>query len=368
VYTSTTPIYTSPNLSRWTSAWGAPFAKYSYSDLKSQFDAYDTDKSGAITIDELRSMYTRTGTPLSEEAIQYLMSKYDKNKDGKISFNEFYEFVHGRKYSPSTVYTTAAPTYVNAAPTYISSAPTYVSSLAPVYAKATPAYTKASYISSPTYYSDAIPSTVYTQAPIVRRSQTYTTGSPVYSQTVAAPVTYTSPVYAQAAPVTYTTPVTYTAPQATYSSPYAASSPSYISRVLPTIKGTESPAPVSISAYPTTFASQIIQPAEAETTEAPIKVSSTEENTPATGTWDRNWGAPLSSLSTAELRELFERYDRDNSGYITIDELRALYEETGTPITDSALAFIHDTYDSNQDGKLSFAEFYEFIHGTPYSA
>ena len=83
----------------WQSQWGSRYAKLTNDELRAQFDAYDTDRSEYISFDELRNMYARSGEPLSEDAVQYLMNRYNRDHDGKVNFDEFYEFVHGTKTS-----------------------------------------------------------------------------------------------------------------------------------------------------------------------------------------------------------------------------------------------------------------------------
>ena len=134
IYTSTAPVYTTPAIRTsythtyepsytytampsaniydandryaddvgrhaWQSQSGSRYAKLTNDELRAQFDAYDTDRSGYISFDELRNMYARSGEPLSEGAVQYLMNRYNRDHDGKINFDEFYEFVHGTKTS-----------------------------------------------------------------------------------------------------------------------------------------------------------------------------------------------------------------------------------------------------------------------------
>ena len=84
-------------------------------------------------------------------------------------------------------------------------------------------------------------------------------------------------------------------------------------------------------------------------------------------TWNSSWVSPFSRYGEADLHNLFNKFDRDMSGFITFDELRNMYNEMGTPISDAALAYLQTTYDANRDGRLSFPEFYEFMSGKPYS-
>ena len=71
------------------------------------------------------------------------------------------------------------------------------------------------------------------------------------------------------------------------------------------------------------------------------------------------------SLTPAELKRNFDRYDRDGSGKIQIEEIRALYASQGIHLGDGALKYLMTTYDKNQDGSIDFPEFVEFLTGKP---
>ncbi|KAL6547069.1 hypothetical protein OROMI_022790 [Orobanche minor] len=57
--------------------------------LKQMFNNVDTDGSGAITYEELRTGLTKLGSKLSEEEIQLLVEAVDIDKNGTIDYNEF---------------------------------------------------------------------------------------------------------------------------------------------------------------------------------------------------------------------------------------------------------------------------------------
>jgi len=54
------------------------------SEMKAAFDAFDTDGSGALSVDELKAVMTISGgdDPLSEEEINSLIAAFDDNGDG----------------------------------------------------------------------------------------------------------------------------------------------------------------------------------------------------------------------------------------------------------------------------------------------
>jgi Ca2+-binding EF-hand superfamily protein len=56
----------------------------------------------------------------------------------------------------------------------------------------------------------------------------------------------------------------------------------------------------------------------------------------------------------AELYDIFKQYDRDNSGYLTLNELKQALAKAGYIFSDSEIARFIASVDSNFDGKLSF--------------
>lgn len=79
--------------------------KLGYDDLKKNFDIYDKDRSGNITVFELKRYYQERGMTMDENSLNYLMKKYDTNSNGLIDFNEFCRFINGnyssyKQYSP----------------------------------------------------------------------------------------------------------------------------------------------------------------------------------------------------------------------------------------------------------------------------
>ena len=63
--------------------------------LKRNFDMYDKDRSGSITIQEMGMVLGQANPNLSQSTLQYLISKYDHSKDGTISYQEFIGFING---------------------------------------------------------------------------------------------------------------------------------------------------------------------------------------------------------------------------------------------------------------------------------
>ena len=71
------------------------------------------------------------------------------------------------------------------------------------------------------------------------------------------------------------------------------------------------------------------------------------------------------SLSAVQLKANFDRYDADHSGFITANELKAIYSSAGGQLNDDTIKRISDQYDKNKDGKISYSEFHEFMTGVP---
>ncbi|KAH1019026.1 hypothetical protein HUJ05_006691 [Dendroctonus ponderosae] len=66
---------------------------------------------------------------------------------------------------------------------------------------------------------------------------------------------------------------------------------------------------------------------------------------------------------------IFEKYDKDHDGLITVKELSDMIEsrEYDKDIPDYCVKKIHDLHDVNQDRKLNFDEFMYMIHNPEYS-
>ncbi|KAI8014271.1 putative calcium-binding protein CML29 [Camellia lanceoleosa] len=61
------------------------------SRLVEAFRAFDSDNDGSITAAELRGIMSSLGYNPSEEDVEAMMQKGDKNKDGVLSIEEFLE-------------------------------------------------------------------------------------------------------------------------------------------------------------------------------------------------------------------------------------------------------------------------------------
>ena len=74
-----------PSLLKW--LWGESAVKKRTARIS--FDMIDTDGSGSLTFDELRTSSALGDVGLSEVEIERLIQKYDTNNDGEIQFAEF---------------------------------------------------------------------------------------------------------------------------------------------------------------------------------------------------------------------------------------------------------------------------------------
>lgn len=57
--------------------------------LRLAFNKYDTDGNGYIDLSELKNLLEDLGKPSGDLFTSFLFKKADKNKDNKISFEEF---------------------------------------------------------------------------------------------------------------------------------------------------------------------------------------------------------------------------------------------------------------------------------------
>ena len=60
-------------------------------ELKADFDAMDTDKSGSVDVAEAKASLTkeRNGKAPTEEEVQAMMAQFDQNGDAKVTFSEY---------------------------------------------------------------------------------------------------------------------------------------------------------------------------------------------------------------------------------------------------------------------------------------
>ena len=66
-----------------------------------------------------------------------------------------------------------------------------------------------------------------------------------------------------------------------------------------------------------------------------------------------------------ELWYAFRKFDMDNSGTITVDELKQILSKVGQFYSDKQIASMIATVDANGDGKLNFQEFKRLMKTPP---
>jgi centrin-1 len=62
-------------------------------EIKEAFDNYDTDKSGNISINELKDALMGMGIDAKASTLVAMMNEIDKDKSGNIDFDEFFDVI-----------------------------------------------------------------------------------------------------------------------------------------------------------------------------------------------------------------------------------------------------------------------------------
>eukprot|EP00440_Ansanella_granifera_P058026 gb/GFBE01062899.1/.p1 GENE.gb/GFBE01062899.1/~~gb/GFBE01062899.1/.p1 ORF type:complete len:866 (+),score=240.71 gb/GFBE01062899.1/:1-2598(+) len=61
--------------------------------IKEQFEFFDTSNNGSIELDELVAVFQRLDPKWTEEQVATLMKSMDANNDGRVSYNEFVDYI-----------------------------------------------------------------------------------------------------------------------------------------------------------------------------------------------------------------------------------------------------------------------------------
>lgn len=69
-----------------------------------------------------------------------------------------------------------------------------------------------------------------------------------------------------------------------------------------------------------------------------------------------------------ELYQLFENIDRDNSGSLDKDEIRQAFARSGVVVSNAKIDQFFNEIDTNNDGKISFEEWRDFLLFVPHGA
>ena len=67
-------------------------------------------------------------------------------------------------------------------------------------------------------------------------------------------------------------------------------------------------------------------------------------------------------MSEAELKLNFEHFDRERKGFVTLADLRRVYEKYELRVNKQTEAYFHYC-DATRDGRLSLEEFRTFMNG-----
>jgi hypothetical protein len=70
-----------------------PFSHKEKEELKVHFDSFDQDRSGSITLEELRGVMKSLGENPTDAEVKKIISEVDSDNNGTIEFAEFLEFV-----------------------------------------------------------------------------------------------------------------------------------------------------------------------------------------------------------------------------------------------------------------------------------
>lgn len=66
-------------------------------DLKKAFSLFDYDKDGVISINDMKIVLKSLGHRFTEEQLEDLIKKIDRNGDGKIQLNEFLDIMGAKQ-------------------------------------------------------------------------------------------------------------------------------------------------------------------------------------------------------------------------------------------------------------------------------
>ena len=71
-------------------------------------------------------------------------------------------------------------------------------------------------------------------------------------------------------------------------------------------------------------------------------------------------GVALSFIYRAtQIKSMFQEFDKDNSGSISVDEAKIMLRQLNIP--DAEISTLVSMYDKNNDGELQYDEFVSFL-------
>ncbi|KAL9958296.1 hypothetical protein ACROYT_G035296 [Oculina patagonica] len=74
---------------------------HNFHDLRAAFEYYDKDKSGKISLDELREVCMQFNLPVEPELLESMFAYCDVDGDGQINYDEFANFLNWKDKMPS---------------------------------------------------------------------------------------------------------------------------------------------------------------------------------------------------------------------------------------------------------------------------
>lgn len=67
-----------------------PYRNETKKEIAAIFKKYDRDNKNYLTLDDFKEMNSHVKENLDEETLKLMLEKADSNKDGKVSFEDFY--------------------------------------------------------------------------------------------------------------------------------------------------------------------------------------------------------------------------------------------------------------------------------------
>ena len=100
-----------------------PSGKFTDQEIKEAFDAFDLDHNGFVGAAEIRHVLINIGEQVTDEEVDEMINMVDKDGDGQVSFDEFYEMVSGGKKAPPGLVAAGGTSGGTSAPVKPSGAP-----------------------------------------------------------------------------------------------------------------------------------------------------------------------------------------------------------------------------------------------------
>jgi Ca2+-binding EF-hand superfamily protein len=77
-----------------------PNGKFTAQEIKEAFNAFDLDHNGFVGAAEIRHVLINIGEQVSDEEVDEMIRMIDKDGDGQVNLEEFYEMVTGGQKAP----------------------------------------------------------------------------------------------------------------------------------------------------------------------------------------------------------------------------------------------------------------------------